>query len=263
MLTYAARMHLIPRTDAPTFDADGTSVVAYAAPSRGSSEVSLWQVELAPGSTSPRHHMNREEVFLGLYGQAIAEIYGPEHRLGAGDCLILSAGTDFTLHVPGRQPFRAVACMPLGAQAPMPPGDVTFVPPWGQGPSPTSRSSSPPRTAAWPTVSARRSPPRAATRCDRPSASCCAPSPPSSQPSRASPSFSASPNRAPADSRTTWSPSGTSTGPTIPPPAAARACASAPPANASAPAHSPKATRSRTSSASASATPKSNTSARC
>jgi mannose-6-phosphate isomerase-like protein (cupin superfamily) len=127
-----APMHLIPRTDAPTFIAPGTAVTGYAAPSRGASEVSLWQIELAPGSTSPRHHMDREEVFLGLDGDAIAEIDGTEHPLGRGDCLILPAGTDFTLHVPGQQPFRAVACMPAGAQATMVPDGATFVPPWGQ-----------------------------------------------------------------------------------------------------------------------------------
>jgi mannose-6-phosphate isomerase-like protein (cupin superfamily) len=125
-------MHLITRTDAPSFDVEGTAVTAYAAPSRGSSEVSLWEIELAPGSTSPCHHMDREEVFLGLEGQAVAEIDGTEHLLGAGDCLILPAGTDFTLHVTGRQPFRAVACMPAGAQATMVPDGATFVPPWGQ-----------------------------------------------------------------------------------------------------------------------------------
>ena len=71
-------MNLITHTDAPTFDAGGTAVVGYAAPSRGAAEVSLWQIELAPGSTSPRHHMDREEVFLGLEGQAIAEVGGIE-----------------------------------------------------------------------------------------------------------------------------------------------------------------------------------------
>src|SRR3954447_26746382 len=125
-------MRLITRTDAPTFDVGGTAVTAYAAPSRGSSELSVCQIELAPGSTSPRHHMDREEVFLGLEGHAVAEIDGSEHVLGPGDCLILPAGTDFTLRVAGRQPFRAVACMPVGAQATMAPGDVTFVPPRGQ-----------------------------------------------------------------------------------------------------------------------------------
>src|SRR4051795_230806 len=98
-------MHLITRTDAPTFDAGGTAVVGYAAPSRGSAEVSLWLIELAPGSTSPRHHMSREEVFLALDGHAVADVEGTEHPLGPGDCLILPAGTDFTLHVPGRRPF--------------------------------------------------------------------------------------------------------------------------------------------------------------
>src|SRR3954453_7181896 len=109
-------MHLIKRTDAPTFDAGGTSVIAYAAPSRGAAEVRVWQIELAPGTTSPPHHMDREEVFLGTSGHAIADVDGTRHDLRAGDCLILPAGTDFTLHVPGEQTYRAVPCVPAGAQ---------------------------------------------------------------------------------------------------------------------------------------------------
>jgi len=123
-------MHLIKRTDAPTFDVAGTSVVGYAAPSRGAAEVSVWQIELAPGSTSPRHHMDREEVFLGIGGHAVAEVDGARHDLRAGDCLILSAGTDFTMHVPGQEPYRALACVPAGAQAIMAADGATFVPLW-------------------------------------------------------------------------------------------------------------------------------------
>lgn len=123
-------MHLIKRPEAPTFAAGGTSVIGYAAPSRGSAEVSLWQLELAPGSTSPRHHMDREEIFLGLEGRAVVEVDGAEHALDAGDCLILPAGTDFTLHVPGSEPFRALACTCVGAQATMTADGATLVPPW-------------------------------------------------------------------------------------------------------------------------------------
>src|SRR5215207_6717823 len=123
-------MKLIKHTAAPTFDAGGTTVTAYAAPSRGASEVSLWQIELAPGSTSPRHHMDREEVFLGIGGHAVADVAGTRYQLGAGDCLILPAGTDFTLHVPGEEPYRALACVPAGAQAVMTDDGATFVPPW-------------------------------------------------------------------------------------------------------------------------------------
>src|SRR3954462_13446796 len=110
-------MHLIKRAAAPTFDAGGTTVTAYAAPSRGASELSVWQIELAPGSTSPRHHMDREEVFLGVSGNAVADAGGAEHQLGAGDGLILPAGPDFTLRVPGQEPYRALVCVPAGAQA--------------------------------------------------------------------------------------------------------------------------------------------------
>ena len=131
-MTYCVPMKLIKHTEAPVFDAEGTTVTAYAAPSRGSSEMSLWQIELAPGSTSPLHHMDREEVFLALEGHAIAAIEDREHALGAGDCLILPAGTDFTLHVPGDRPFRALACVPAGAQATLVPDGATFLPPWAE-----------------------------------------------------------------------------------------------------------------------------------
>ena len=129
-MSYVAIMKLIKRIEAPVFDAAGTTVTGYAAPSRGASEVSLWQIELAPGSTSPLHHMDCEEVFLGLHGHAVAAIDEAEHPLGPGDCLILPAGTDFTLHVPWEEPFRAMACIPVGGQATMVPDGPTFAPPW-------------------------------------------------------------------------------------------------------------------------------------
>ena len=47
-----------------------------------------------------------------------------------GDCLILPADTAFTLHVPGEEPFFAMACIPVGGQATMVPDGPTFAPPW-------------------------------------------------------------------------------------------------------------------------------------
>ena len=123
-------MTLIKHAEAPVFDAEGTTVTAYAAPSRGSSGVSLWQIELAPGSTSPLHYMDCEEVVLGIDGHAVAAMDEAEHHLGPGDCLILPAGTAFTLHVPGEGPFRAMACIPVGGLATMVPDGPTFAPPW-------------------------------------------------------------------------------------------------------------------------------------
>jgi mannose-6-phosphate isomerase-like protein (cupin superfamily) len=125
-------MEIIRRHDAPTFDAPGASFTGYAAPSRGTRHVSMWSLELAPGSTSPLHEMDCEEVFLGLEGRAIAMVDATEHVLGPGDCLILPPRTPFTLHVLGREAFRAMACIPAGGRATMLPDGTPFAPPWAE-----------------------------------------------------------------------------------------------------------------------------------
>ena len=125
-------MVIIKRQDAPVVDAPGAIFTAYAAPSRGASQVSLWCVELDPGSTSPLHEMDCEEVFLGLEGRAVATVDDVEHAIGAGDCLILPPGTPFTLHAAEQQPFRALACIPAGGRATMIPDGTPFAPPWAE-----------------------------------------------------------------------------------------------------------------------------------
>ena len=125
-------MRVIRNSDAPVFDAGGTTVTAYAAPSRGASELSLWRLELAAGSVSPLHQMDREEVFLGLEGCVTVVVGGQEQVIGAGDCLVLPARTPFSFHVRDDAPFRAVACLPVGSIATMVPDVTTFVPPWAE-----------------------------------------------------------------------------------------------------------------------------------
>lgn len=125
-------MTLIAAADVAVFDIPDAHVVAYAAPSRGSTELCLWRIDIAPGSTSPLHHLDCEELFLCLDGAAVVELPGdlPGRRpIAAGDCLVLPAGTDFSFHV-GDQPFRAVACMRAGGKATMAASGETVVPPW-------------------------------------------------------------------------------------------------------------------------------------
>jgi len=78
-------MELISRQSAPAYAAGGTTVTGYAAPSRGSTQVSLWRIELEPGSSSPLHEIDVEEVFLGLEGRAVAIVDGGESTVTAGD----------------------------------------------------------------------------------------------------------------------------------------------------------------------------------
>ena len=125
-------MTLITRQAAPPFTVGGTTVTGYAAPSRGATEVSVWRIELAPGTSSPLHQMDVEEVFLVLDGDAVAVVADTRSTIGEGDCLIVPARTPFTLTSSDERPFLAVACMTAGGQATMLPDGGTFVPPWAE-----------------------------------------------------------------------------------------------------------------------------------
>ena len=125
-------MELISRQSAPAYAAGGTTVTGYAAPSRGSTQVSLWRIELKPGSSSPLHEIDVEEVFLGLEGRAVAIVDGGESTVTAGDCLVVPARTPFTLTAGPETSFKAVVCMPAGGRATVLPDGPTFVPPWAE-----------------------------------------------------------------------------------------------------------------------------------
>ncbi len=118
----------ITHDEAPTFEVGGTTAVGYASPSRGASETSVWRLELAPGSASPLHSLDREEVFLALEGTAVFTAGDREHTVRPGDCMIATPGTPFQLRVPGDQPFRAVACMPAGGKATVAGGEPVVPP---------------------------------------------------------------------------------------------------------------------------------------
>src|SRR3954470_5713310 len=110
-------MPLIAHDDAPVFDIPGATFTAYAAPSRGASQSSLWAVELAAGSTSAPHHMDCEELFFAQSGTAVAVVDGVEQLVGPGDFLVLPPGAEFSFRVGEREPFRAVAAMRAGGRA--------------------------------------------------------------------------------------------------------------------------------------------------
>src|SRR3954454_1116040 len=110
-------MPLIAHDDAPVFDIPGATFTAYAAPSRGASQISLWAVELAAGSTSAPHHMDCEELFFGQAGRAVALVHAIDPPSGRGDVLFLAPGAEFSFRASADEPFRALACMRAGGRA--------------------------------------------------------------------------------------------------------------------------------------------------
>jgi mannose-6-phosphate isomerase-like protein (cupin superfamily) len=106
----------------------GTEVVGLASPTRGSQELSAWRVRLAAGAGSPRHAVDREEIFVVLSGRVRLTHDDGVEEAAAGDALVSPTGAEFVIHNPGPEPFEAVVCAPAAIRATA--GGETFPPPW-------------------------------------------------------------------------------------------------------------------------------------
>jgi mannose-6-phosphate isomerase-like protein (cupin superfamily) len=122
---------LITRSDCPTFELDGLTVTGLAAPSRGSTETSVWRLALAPHTAGALHCVDREEIFVALAGDATVTIAGQEHTLTEGAAIIVPPHTDFSVGNRGPKPFEAICIQPVGGRAAYPGGEP-FTPPWAE-----------------------------------------------------------------------------------------------------------------------------------
>ncbi|MEZ5408614.1 MAG: cupin domain-containing protein [Acidimicrobiales bacterium] len=121
-------MPIIPAPSSPTHDLGDTRFTALASPSRGSSETSVWIVEIDPGTPATPHRLTREEVFVVLDGAAAVRVGGVNGAAGTGDAVVVPPDVDFEIAAAGDAPLRMVCCLPVGGQARV--GDATFTPPW-------------------------------------------------------------------------------------------------------------------------------------
>jgi quercetin dioxygenase-like cupin family protein len=124
-------MAVLHAPDRPSHELPGARFTTLASPRLGSSETSVWMLELEAGPEPLPHAVTREEIFVALEGEAIATLDGVAHAVRAGDALALPPGVEFTLAATGRAPFRAVVCLPVGGQAVVA-GGVPFTPPWAE-----------------------------------------------------------------------------------------------------------------------------------
>jgi quercetin dioxygenase-like cupin family protein len=124
-------MPLVRKLEAPIFDTvPSLTVTGLASPRRGARESCVWRLVLQPGAPAVPHAVTREETFLALVGKAVATVGGEEHRLDAGDALIVPPNVTFAIANPSSEPFEAVVVLPVGGQAILD-GNV-FTPPWAE-----------------------------------------------------------------------------------------------------------------------------------
>jgi mannose-6-phosphate isomerase-like protein (cupin superfamily) len=122
-------MPVVPCSSAPTHELGGTRFTSLATPSRGSSDTSVWRVEIAPGTPGTPHQVTREEVFVVLEGRAEVRLGDAVSSAGPGDAIVVPPGVPFALSPEGDETLRALCCLPVGGQGQLPDGEP-FTPPW-------------------------------------------------------------------------------------------------------------------------------------
>jgi mannose-6-phosphate isomerase-like protein (cupin superfamily) len=124
-------MPVIAAATAPTHELPGTRFTSLATPSRGTADLAVWRLEVAPGTAGAPHELTREEVFVVLEGRAQVQLGGEHLEAGAGDTILVPPGVPFALGNAADVPLHAVVCLPVGGQARMGGGEP-FTPPWAQ-----------------------------------------------------------------------------------------------------------------------------------
>ena len=124
-------MPILPAPSSATHVLDGAQFISLATPNCGSTDTSVWRVELAPGHPATPHQVTREEVFVVLSGRARVRLGDDVHEACAGDTIVVPRDTNFEITVEGDEPLQALCCMPVNGEARLADG-TTFVPPWAR-----------------------------------------------------------------------------------------------------------------------------------
>ncbi|SDZ03348.1 Cupin domain-containing protein [Amycolatopsis xylanica] len=124
-------MSLVTLSEAPAIDNNNGFVFRpLAVPSRGSTELAIWQLEVAPGAKSERHTVSKEEVFLLRAGSISIEVGDEAHSPAVGDAVILPPETPLLLSNPGDEPAVLTVCTSRGIEGKL--NGMVIAPPWAQ-----------------------------------------------------------------------------------------------------------------------------------
>ena len=111
-------MTLASLSEAPTIDNAGSVSRPPAVPSRGSAELAIWSVEVAPGAHSEPHTVSREEVFFLLRsGRVSVEVGDKVHEPAPADAIIVPPDTPLRLGNPRSEKALLTVCTSQGIQS--------------------------------------------------------------------------------------------------------------------------------------------------
>jgi quercetin dioxygenase-like cupin family protein len=123
-------MPVLRPADAVRHEVHGASFHALVAPSRGSTELCAWRLEVPPHQVGAPHRPSREEVLLVLDGDLTVVLDGHAEAVAAGDVVLVPARAE--LRVDGGTTTASVwVTTSPGLEAELADGS-RLTPPWAQ-----------------------------------------------------------------------------------------------------------------------------------
>jgi quercetin dioxygenase-like cupin family protein len=111
-----------------THNASGLAV-GLAGPSQGSEQVSTWRVVMRPGTDSPVHEIDRDQVWMPVTGTFEFDVDGGTRRVTAGQAAVVPAGAVRTFRAVDGE-AQALVAMAAGGTAGVPGGADRLPLPW-------------------------------------------------------------------------------------------------------------------------------------
>ncbi|MFE6070963.1 VOC family protein [Streptomyces sp. NPDC056525] len=118
---------ITPSPESVTVSPNAT-MTGLAAPSRGSTELSTWTVEMAAGATGPEHTISREQVWTVTSGTLEVTCGGRTEKVAAGRTVVLPPDVVRRVHAP--EAAEAHVAMRADGYATVPGTEGTRVLPW-------------------------------------------------------------------------------------------------------------------------------------
>ncbi len=123
-------MHVISPAPENVTATPNATMTGFAAPSRGSAELSSWQVVMPAGSTGPEHSVSREQVWTLTAGALEVTCDGRTEKVTAGRTLVLPA--DVLRRIHSAETFEAYVVMRADGVVTVPGEEGTRVLPWAR-----------------------------------------------------------------------------------------------------------------------------------
>jgi len=121
-------MPVVRSTESTTFETHGSRFHSFVSPSRGSSQLCAWRLDVPANLPGVAHRPSREEILLVLDGELHVTLDGIESQLRPGDVVLVPANSELRVDTEAQGASAWVTTTP-GLEAVTNDG-TRIIPPW-------------------------------------------------------------------------------------------------------------------------------------